>query len=247
MPVSQYSVMLSRMWSRVRPPDGCPSTKARETSRRRPCRGRASRPPGRRVNPAERSRSSAAAWPAPGSSRSRSPGMSWSARSRAFLFGFRLTMRRRPAPSPASFMWMPSSPLGPWRPIVSVTEGALVAALGDIAGVAEAVHQLRPGACDAAGAPADLGRLGGEAVAGQGRQHPGRTRPRRARRARPGRWSGPTAPSSSITEPGQPCVMISGSASGCGDFTWMKWMSTRSISVLNCGSALSLVSSLRKS
>jgi hypothetical protein len=28
--VSQYSVMLSRMWSRVRLPTGCPSTKARE-------------------------------------------------------------------------------------------------------------------------------------------------------------------------------------------------------------------------
>jgi len=30
VPVSQYSVMLSRMWSLVRPPEGCPSTKARE-------------------------------------------------------------------------------------------------------------------------------------------------------------------------------------------------------------------------
>ena len=29
MPVSQYSVMLSRMWSRVRLPEGRPSTKAR--------------------------------------------------------------------------------------------------------------------------------------------------------------------------------------------------------------------------
>jgi hypothetical protein len=29
-PVSQYMVMLLRMWSRVRPPEGCPSTKARE-------------------------------------------------------------------------------------------------------------------------------------------------------------------------------------------------------------------------
>jgi hypothetical protein len=30
VPVSQYSVMLSRMWSRVRLPDGSPSRKARE-------------------------------------------------------------------------------------------------------------------------------------------------------------------------------------------------------------------------
>jgi hypothetical protein len=47
--------------------------------------------------------------------------------------------------------------------------GALVAALGDVAGIAEPVHQLRPGARDPAGIPADLGRLGGEAVAGQRR------------------------------------------------------------------------------
>ena len=30
VPVSQYSVMLSRMWSRVRPPEGCPPVKAPE-------------------------------------------------------------------------------------------------------------------------------------------------------------------------------------------------------------------------
>jgi len=30
VPVSQYVVMLSRMWSRVSPPDGCPPVKARE-------------------------------------------------------------------------------------------------------------------------------------------------------------------------------------------------------------------------
>ena len=42
-----------------------------------------------------------------------------------------------------------------------------------------------------------------------------------------------------MTEPGQPCVMISGSAFSCGDRTWMKWMSTPSISVMNCGSAFS--------
>ena len=47
-----------------------------------------------------------------------------------------------------------------------------------------------------------------------------------------------------MTEPGQPCVMISGNAFACGDFTWMKWMSTPSISVLNCGSAFSFASQL---
>ena len=35
--------------------------------------------------------------------------------------------------------------------------------------------------------------------------------------------------SSSNTEPGQPCVMISGRALGCRERTWMKWMSTPSI------------------
>ena len=49
--------------------------------------------------------------------------------------------------------------------------GADIAALGDVAGVAEPVHQLRPGPRDAAGVPADLRRCCREAVAGQGRQH----------------------------------------------------------------------------
>jgi hypothetical protein len=39
--------------------------------------------------------------------------------------------------------------------------------------------------------------------------------------------------SCSMTEPGQPCVTISGSASCWGDLTWMKWISSPPISVLN--------------
>ena len=50
-----------------------------------------------------------------------------------------------------------------------------------------------------------------------------------------------------MTEPGQPCVMISGMASSCLERTWMKWISTPSISVVNCGSALSFASHLRQS
>ena len=50
-------------------------------------------------------------------------------------------------------------------------EGAHVATLGDVARVAEAVHQFCPGVRGAAGVPAELGGLTGEAVAGQGRQH----------------------------------------------------------------------------
>ena len=53
--------------------------------------------------------------------------------------------------------------------------------------------------------------------------------------------------SSSMTEPGQPCVMINGNAFSCADFTWMKWMSSPSISVLNCGSAFSRASHRRQS
>jgi hypothetical protein len=50
-----------------------------------------------------------------------------------------------------------------------------------------------------------------------------------------------------MTEPGQPCVMISGSAFSCGERTWMKWMSSPSISVVNCGKAFNLASALRQS
>ena len=88
-------------------------------------------------------------------------------------------------------------------------EGTHVAALGDVAGVAEAVHQLRPRACGAAGVPAELGRLAGESVTGQGRQH----QVEGVLGVPPwavGSVSGPTVSSSSMTEPGQPCVMISG-------------------------------------
>jgi hypothetical protein len=50
-----------------------------------------------------------------------------------------------------------------------------------------------------------------------------------------------------MTEPGQPCVMISGKAFSSADFTWMKWMSIPSISVVNWGKALSFASALRQS
>ena len=49
-----------------------------------------------------------------------------------------------------------------------------------------------------------------------------------------------------MIEPGQPWVMINGSAPSWGDFTWMKWTSSPSMVVLNCGSAFSLASHLRQ-
>ena len=50
-----------------------------------------------------------------------------------------------------------------------------------------------------------------------------------------------------MTEPGQPWVMINGNASSCRDLTWMKWIATPSISVLNCGSTFSLAAHLPRS
>jgi len=50
-----------------------------------------------------------------------------------------------------------------------------------------------------------------------------------------------------MIEPGQPWVMINGNASACGDFAWMKWMSSPSITVLRCVSAFSLASHARQS
>jgi hypothetical protein len=53
--------------------------------------------------------------------------------------------------------------------------------------------------------------------------------------------------SNSMIEPGQPCVMSSGRAPSCGERMCANWMSSPSISVMNCGSALSLASTLRQS
>ena len=62
-----------------------------------------------------------------------------------------------------------------------------------------------------------------------------------------GSVSGPTIFSCSMTDPGQPWVTIIGKASSCGERTWMKWMSSPSISVTNCGSSLRRASTARQS
>ena len=49
--------------------------------------------------------------------------------------------------------------------------GADVAALRHVAGVAESVHELGPGPCGPGQVPAELDRLRGEPVPGQGGQH----------------------------------------------------------------------------
>ena len=50
-----------------------------------------------------------------------------------------------------------------------------------------------------------------------------------------------------MIDPGHPCVTMTGSAPSCFERTWMKWMSTPSISVVNCGRAWSLASTERQS
>ena len=67
-----------------------------------------------------------------------------------------------------------------------------------------------------------------------------RKRPLRSRHAPWDRSSGSMIFSCSTTEPGQPCVTMIGSAFSCFERTWMKWMSSPSISVMKFGRAFSL-------
>ena len=62
-----------------------------------------------------------------------------------------------------------------------------------------------------------------------------------------GSVSGSMIFSCSITDPGHPCVTIIGSAFSCFDFTWMKWISRPSISVMKFGYEFSRASTLRQS
>src|SRR5580693_2341129 len=62
-----------------------------------------------------------------------------------------------------------------------------------------------------------------------------------------GSVSGPISFRNSTIEPGHPCVSISGIALGFLDLTWMKWMSSPSISVRNWGKRLSSDSKRRQS
>ena len=141
---------------------------------------------------------------------------------------------------------MPSSPSGALAAHRVRDVGAHVAPLGDVARVAEAVHQLRPRACDAAGLPAELGRLAREAVARQGRQHQvecvlggAAVRGRVGQRADGLEQLDDRAGPAMRHDQRQRVLMPR--------LTWMKWISTPSISVVNCGSAFSLASHLRQS
>ena len=124
------------------------------------------------MNPAGRSRSSAAVWPLQEVAEAAHPERGERVERRAFLSRIPPAAGRAMAsPADEQVQVDTDQPLGCLAAHRVGDDGAHVATLGDVAGVAEAVHQLRPGLPDAAGVPADLGRLAREAVAGQRRQH----------------------------------------------------------------------------
>ncbi len=100
---------------------------------------------------------------------------------------------------------------------------APVAALRAVALVAETRHQLLPRVGDAQDVPAGLRRRARPAVAGDRRADDVERVASDRRRARAGCTSGSMMSRNSDTEPGQPCVMTSGNASGSGERAWMKW------------------------
>ena len=170
MPVSQYSVMLSRMWSRVRLPEGCPSTNARGDLVVG-VRVVVDHPGGqrdRRVEQgiADRLRAgghldevAVAGLPERGELRGRG----------AFLVGIgrhRAAQRRHEQVRVDT-----DQPLGCLATHRVGDTGAHVAALGHVAGVAESAHQLGPGPCRPGEVPAHLDRLAAEPVPGQRGQH----------------------------------------------------------------------------
>ena len=124
---------------------------------------------------------------------------------------------------------------------------APVAALRQEARVAEPLHQRHPGLGDARRVPAGGGRPG------RRNRSPASTGSRRGRRPprvppkAVGSVSGSMILSCSMIEPGQPWVMMIGSAFSCFERTWMKWMSSPSISVRKFGKEFSRASTLRQS
>jgi hypothetical protein len=111
---------------------------------------------------------------------------------------------------------------------------APIATLRDKVLIAKALHQRGPCLRNPFGPPAGRGWLAGNPYPGID----GITRWKASDALPPwavGSVSGPMIFSCSITEPGQPCVTISGNASSCLDRTWMKWISSPSISVMKFG------------
>jgi hypothetical protein len=130
------------------------------------------------------------------------------------------------------FKWMPIRPSGAWLPIASVTAAPWSPPWATYRVYpTRLISSAQARAMRPESQPIDVGTPEKPKPGSDGS-----TRSNASPAAAPcavGSVSGPTTSSSSITEPGQPWVMISGSAFSWRDLTWMKWMSSPSISVLN--------------
>jgi hypothetical protein len=224
VPVSQYRVMLSRMWSRVRLPAGWPSTEG--AGDLVVAVGVVVQHPGgqgdRGVQQGIADRLGPGGLLQEVAKAARPEGVDRGQRG-AFLLGVRGQAADVAQRLPEEVQVDAGQPLGGLAAHGVGDGGALVAALGDIAAIAEADPS----------APPTLARCG----RGPSQHRPARPRSHsqgsdgttrsKASSARPpcavGSVNGPTESSISITEPGQPWVMISGSASSCGERMWMKW------------------------
>ena len=208
--------MLSSTSSRVRP-SGCAVEDARDQRQAASRRGRASRRPGRQVNPRSRT-ASAGGSPSRGRRRRLSQKKPSAARSGGLLLGGepgrrraagrRPPRRRRRGTAPGMLVWMPSSSGGACTPIRSTTSAPQSPPCGDVARVAEALHQLGPGARDALGVPAGRRSACRRTRSPASTGSPGGTRPTRSPPCAVGLVSGSMIFSCSMTEPGHPCVTM---------------------------------------
>ena len=125
--------------------------------------------------------------------------------------------------------------------------GADVATLRDVAGVAKAAHQLRPGERHAAWTfqPTSVGSLEKPKPGSDGITRSNASSARPAVR----RWIRQRADDPEYLNHRAGPAMRDDQRegiSGCDERTWMKWMSTPSISVMNCGSAFNFASTPRQ-
>ena len=125
-------------------------------------------------------------------------------------------------------------------------DGAVVAALGAVAVVAQPGHELDEGAGHPVDGPAGAGEGCREGEPGDGGDDQVERAPRVAA-VGPGAVRGPMTSRNSATDPGHPWVSSSGRASGSGERTCRKWMSCPSMVVTNCGHSLRRASCLRQS
>ena len=188
-------------------------SRGRRRSRSRRRTSRRSTRPGRPANRPGRSRASAAGSTAPSSSRSRRSVVLRSAASAACSASVQVAACPGRAGASGMLRWMPASARRSMLADARRDHRAPVAALGAVAVVAEPRHQLDPGRGDPLDVPAGRGRAcrRSRSPAATG------TTTWKASGLPPcavGSVSGPITLRNSTTEPGQPCVITSGSASG---------------------------------